>query len=94
MAEQEQKRKNPSTSDRTSAEAEADVVEQTPATSERGEKIKAELDDLLDEIDEVGAHMTFDRAHKSCSPVSQMMSFACALLQATTSEPANGESSF
>jgi prokaryotic ubiquitin-like protein Pup len=53
MAEQEQKRKNPSTSDRTSTEAEADVVEQAPATSERGEKIKAELDDLLDEIDEV-----------------------------------------
>jgi prokaryotic ubiquitin-like protein Pup len=53
MAEQEQKRKNPSTSDRTSAEVEADVVEQAPATSERGEKIKAELDDLLDEIDEV-----------------------------------------
>jgi ubiquitin-like protein Pup len=26
---------------------------ETPATSERGEKIKAELDDLLDEIDEV-----------------------------------------
>jgi prokaryotic ubiquitin-like protein Pup len=25
----------------------------TPAASERGEKIKAELDDLLDEIDEV-----------------------------------------
>ena len=53
MAEQEQKRKNPSPSDRTSAEAEADVVEQAPATSERGDKIKAELDDLLDEIDEV-----------------------------------------
>ena len=53
MAEQEQKRKNTSTSDSTSAEAEADVVEQAPATSERGEKIKAELDDLLDEIDEV-----------------------------------------
>jgi ubiquitin-like protein Pup len=52
MAEQEQKRK-PSTSDRTSTEAEVDVAEQTPATSERGEKIKAELDDLLDEIDEV-----------------------------------------
>jgi prokaryotic ubiquitin-like protein Pup len=53
MAEQEQKRKSPSTSDRTSTEAEVDVAEQTPATSERGEKIKAELDDLLDEIDEV-----------------------------------------
>ncbi len=53
MAEQEQKRKSTSTSERTSSETEADVAEQAPATSERGEKIKAELDDLLDEIDEV-----------------------------------------
>ena len=30
-----------------------EVVEDAPAKSERGEKIKAELDDLLDEIDEV-----------------------------------------
>ena len=30
-----------------------EVVEEAPATSEKGEKIKAELDDLLDEIDEV-----------------------------------------
>jgi ubiquitin-like protein Pup len=29
------------------------VTEEAPATSERGEKLKAELDDLLDEIDEV-----------------------------------------
>jgi ubiquitin-like protein Pup len=50
MAEQEQKKKSTG-SDRT-AEAEVEVAE-TPATSERGEKIKAELDDLLDEIDEV-----------------------------------------
>jgi ubiquitin-like protein Pup len=50
MAEQEQKKKSTG-SDRT-AEAEAEVVE-APATSERGDKIKAELDDLLDEIDEV-----------------------------------------
>lgn len=28
-------------------------VEEAPATSERGEKLKAELDDLLDEIDDV-----------------------------------------
>ena len=28
-------------------------VEETPAASERGEKIKADLDELLDEIDEV-----------------------------------------
>ncbi|CAN5772561.1 MAG: ubiquitin-like protein Pup [Actinomycetota bacterium] len=30
-----------------------EVVEEAPPKSERGEKIKAELDDLLDEIDEV-----------------------------------------
>jgi ubiquitin-like protein Pup len=29
------------------------VDESAPATSESGEKLKAELDDLLDEIDEV-----------------------------------------
>ncbi|MDJ0771207.1 MAG: ubiquitin-like protein Pup [Ilumatobacter sp.] len=29
------------------------VEEAAPATSESGEKLKAELDDLLDEIDEV-----------------------------------------
>jgi ubiquitin-like protein Pup len=51
MAEQEQKRKG-SPAERTTEEASPDVAE-TPATSERGEKIKAELDDLLDEIDEV-----------------------------------------
>lgn len=28
-------------------------VEEAPATTERGEKIKAELDELLDEIDDV-----------------------------------------
>ncbi len=50
MAEQEQKKKG-STTDRK-AEAETETVE-APASSERGEKIKAELDDLLDEIDEV-----------------------------------------
>jgi ubiquitin-like protein Pup len=33
-------------------ERESETTE-TPAASERGEKIKAELDDLLDEIDEV-----------------------------------------
>lgn len=32
---------------------ETEVVEDAPATSESGEKLKAELDDLLDEIDEV-----------------------------------------
>jgi ubiquitin-like protein Pup len=30
-----------------------ETVEESPGTSERGEKLKAELDDLLDEIDEV-----------------------------------------
>lgn len=47
MAERQQRQK--STGDR-----EADVVDEAaPATSESGEKLKAELDDLLDEIDEV-----------------------------------------
>ena len=46
MAEREQKKKQaPTKSD--------EVVEDVPATSESGEKIKGELDDLLDEIDEV-----------------------------------------
>ena len=46
MAEREQKKKP--------APAKQDeVVEDAPAVSEKGEKIKAELDDLLDEIDEV-----------------------------------------
>ena len=50
MAEQEQKRKGSGT---RATETEAEVEEAAPASSERGEKIKAELDDLLDEIDEV-----------------------------------------
>ncbi len=50
MAEQEQKRKG---SGSRSTETDTEVEEATPAGSERGEKIKAELDDLLDEIDEV-----------------------------------------
>ena len=46
MAEREQKRTpTPATAD--------EVVEEAPAKSESGEKIKAELDDLLDEIDDV-----------------------------------------
>ncbi len=50
MAEQEQKKRGSGarTTETTEVEEEA-----APATSERGEKIKAELDDLLDEIDEV-----------------------------------------
>lgn len=48
MAEREQKRRH--TTERTD-----EVVEEEPAPAgaERGDKIKAELDDLLDEIDEV-----------------------------------------
>jgi len=46
MAERQQKQKPaPQRTD--------EVVEDAPATSDRGEKLKAELDDLLDEIDEV-----------------------------------------
>ncbi len=47
MAEREQIKKPSST--RTDDE----VVEEAPAGAKQGEKIKAELDDLLDEIDEV-----------------------------------------
>jgi prokaryotic ubiquitin-like protein Pup len=47
MAEREQKRK------KAPSRTEEEVDEEAPATSETGEKIKAELDDLLDEIDEV-----------------------------------------
>ena len=46
MAEREQKKKQ--------VPAEQDeVVADPPVTSETGEKLKAELDDLLDEIDDV-----------------------------------------
>lgn len=45
MAEREQIRKP--------APERETTTEQAPATSERGEELKAELDDLLDEIDEV-----------------------------------------
>ena len=46
MAEREQKRRPaPSRTD--------EVTEATPAPARQGEKLKAELDDLLDEIDEV-----------------------------------------
>jgi prokaryotic ubiquitin-like protein Pup len=46
MAEREQKKK-------TTTERVDEVVDDVPATSATGEKLKAELDDLLDEIDEV-----------------------------------------
>ena len=47
MAERINKQKT--TSDRT----DENVEEAEPAVSESGEKLKADLDDLLDEIDEV-----------------------------------------
>lgn len=46
MAEQEQVRKQ-------APVRREETVEETPVVSEQGEKIKAELDDLLDEIDSV-----------------------------------------
>ncbi len=45
MAEREQRRK--------AAPSEQDQVEDLPASTESGEKLKADMDDLLDEIDEV-----------------------------------------
>lgn len=47
MAEREQIKKT------APARQDDEEVQETPATSEKGEKLKAELDDLLDEIDEV-----------------------------------------
>ena len=47
MAEREQKQRS------TTRDEEAVEVEEAPASSESGEKLKAELDDLLDEIDGV-----------------------------------------
>ena len=46
MAEREQIKK-------PAPSREEETVEETPGRSEKGEKIKAELDDLLDEIDDV-----------------------------------------
>jgi ubiquitin-like protein Pup len=46
VAEREQVRKT------TTREAE-EVVDEAPASSKKGEELKAEMDDLLDEIDEV-----------------------------------------
>jgi ubiquitin-like protein Pup len=46
MPEREQKK-------RTAPPKQEEVVEEAPPKTESGEKIKAELDDLLDEIDEV-----------------------------------------
>ena len=47
MAERELKKK------KTTTERTGDEVDEVPAPSATGEKLKAELDDLLDEIDEV-----------------------------------------
>jgi len=46
MPEREQKKK-------PAPARKQDDVEEAPAASKQGEKLKAELDDLLDEIDEV-----------------------------------------
>jgi len=46
MAEQEQVRKQ-------APVRREETIDETPVVSEQGEKIKAELDDLLDEIDSV-----------------------------------------
>ena len=46
MAEREQKRK-------AAPARETDEVVEAPATTDAGEKLKADIDDLLDEIDEV-----------------------------------------
>jgi prokaryotic ubiquitin-like protein Pup len=48
MAERTQKPKSTSTGSRTE-----EVVDETAATTASGEKLKAELDELLDEIDDV-----------------------------------------
>ena len=47
MAERELKKKQ------APAKQDEETVEEIPTTSEKGEKLKGELDDLLDEIDEV-----------------------------------------
>ena len=47
MAERTQKSKPATTRDNET------TVDEAPAVTETGEKLKAELDDLLDEIDEV-----------------------------------------
>ena len=46
MPEREQKKK-------PAPQRQEETVEEAPPTSKQGEKIKAELDELLDEIDEV-----------------------------------------
>jgi ubiquitin-like protein Pup len=48
MAEREQKRRPAQSRETTTTEE-----EEAAASTERGERLKAEIDDLLDEIDEV-----------------------------------------
>jgi ubiquitin-like protein Pup len=48
MAEREQKRRTAQTRDEAVVEE-----DEAAASTERGERLKAEIDDLLDEIDEV-----------------------------------------
>jgi ubiquitin-like protein Pup len=47
VAERELKKKQ------TTTREDEEVTEEAPAGTERGEKLKADIDDLLDEIDEV-----------------------------------------
>ena len=47
MAERELKKKQ------APARGDEEVADEAPAGTERGEKLKADIDDLLDEIDEV-----------------------------------------
>jgi ubiquitin-like protein Pup len=47
MAERELKKKQ------TTTREDEEVVDEAPANTERGDKLKADIDDLLDEIDEV-----------------------------------------
>lgn len=48
----EQQRKSKSTGERTTDETEV-AADEVEASTEAGDKLKGELDDLLDEIDEV-----------------------------------------
>lgn len=48
----EQQRKSKSTGERTNDETDV-AADEVEATTEAGDKLKGELDDLLDEIDEV-----------------------------------------
>ena len=77
MPEREQKRK-------PAPREEAVEVDEAPARSEQGEKIKAELDDLLDEIDEV----LEQTPRTSSSPTSRRAASSLAAVQAPPVLPA------